>query len=285
VNAYGSVVAWSSHDPQTKQFFLTARVGGQSKNLPVKPSKQAFDADVGPGPDGSIWIVYSRCSKTQRPAGTARRSCELFRYSFKEGNEARLPGTPSRASETQPSIWGHRVAFVRAGGAIEHTYVRDLNHPARVHRQPGPPNGRCPKSFPHCVAKFFQTVHDLDLHGRYLAILTDDNGGDCTDNRPQISLVGNGANKLIATSCPGEGEQNWLGLSFDRGSLYFMRTCSEGCKAGTYAYDLATGKYTFAPAAQTEVNSFARAVGHSYYVLGSLFQVDGLRFQRAAVKH
>ena len=140
VTTYDGRVVWSSFDPASGRYFLMSWSEGRSERLPVRPRAVPFDADLGPGPDGSVNVVYSRCA--QEPPGADRSEllppyargerCRLWRYSFAARQERRIRRTANVASEFLPSIWGDRVAFVdRTGPAGERpslqTHIRSLD--------------------------------------------------------------------------------------------------------------------------------------------------------------
>src|SRR4051812_33429963 len=100
----------------------------------VAPADKPFDADIGPGPDGTAVIVYARC---------AGNTCHLFRTTPTGGGEIPLAGATSvDGSETAPTVWRTRLAFARtyATGSAR-VYVRPLDAPASVRstRLPGVP--------------------------------------------------------------------------------------------------------------------------------------------------
>lgn len=69
VAAYGDVVAWSEQratsgggEPDAvAPYDLMALVDGKVRRLGVAPRSVPFDVDVGPGEDGGVVAVYSRC--------------------------------------------------------------------------------------------------------------------------------------------------------------------------------------------------------------------------------
>ncbi len=122
VTAYRGRVVWSSLNPRTGRFSLMAWAGGRRERLPVRSRAVPFDVDLGPGPDGATWVVYSRCAREPSsaepsnglPDYSSGTRCRLFRFSFEDGKERRLPtsGRPER-SEFVPTIWRGRLAFGR----------------------------------------------------------------------------------------------------------------------------------------------------------------------------
>jgi hypothetical protein len=138
--AYGDRMVWSSFDPANSSFRLMTISNGVPVALPVPSQPKAFDVQIGPGEDGSPVAVYSRCAD----AG----GCDLYRYDFATGAERKISGvSSSRYSETQPSIRGKKIAFVRrlkpsSGERRDAVYVgRTTGSGARRQRTPRSPLG------------------------------------------------------------------------------------------------------------------------------------------------
>jgi hypothetical protein len=149
--AFGETIAWSSFDSATKDYRLMSFAGGVRTALTVAPRPQAFDVSVGPGEDGSPVAVYSRCTGQTPPlytfGGAAHTSsgCDIYRYDVASGSERKVTSVSStRFSETQPSIRGRRLAFVRTLAARRGRPARDAVYigrttgDARARRQPTP---------------------------------------------------------------------------------------------------------------------------------------------------
>src|SRR5205807_8617499 len=136
VRAWGGTAVLSLLDPASGRHRLaTSRGGAAPQAIPgIAPAADPFDADIGPGPDGSAVIVYARCAK---------RACHLFRTTPAGGVETPVARATSRdGSETAPTVWRGRLAFARtyARGSSQ-VYVRPLDAPASVRstRLPGLP--------------------------------------------------------------------------------------------------------------------------------------------------
>src|SRR4051812_10006070 len=70
LSGYAGGLVWSARDPATGRFALMyTDPAYPAAALPVPQRSVPFDADLGPGPDDTPWIVYSRC-KTEPPLTT-----------------------------------------------------------------------------------------------------------------------------------------------------------------------------------------------------------------------
>ncbi len=284
ISAYGDTVAWSELSSRTGEYFLNTAVGGQATRLPVPPSKRPFDVDLGPGPDGSVWAVYSRCKQ-------ATTRCRLFRFSFGLSAEAPLK-TTGRASrsDTDPAIWKKRVAFVRratSGKARPSIYARNLEN-GRQSREVAMPRRVCPrfgsggKKIKHvrCLRRTGQGLGALDLRGNLIANLAAFTYRGAPGHGYQeirLARVG-GSDRLVAREIVGEARAHFSQVGFDGRELLFGRRCEgENCRSrseGTarfFSYAPRSGRYlTGAPS--TQVVAFAcwngRCFATEYAALG-----------------
>ncbi len=157
VSAYSDAVAWSKPNGEGG-WLLFARVGGRVERVPAAPSADPFDVDLGPGPDGSIWAVYSRCRRKNR--------CRLFRYSFGSRTELPLPGSGGSKRETNPSIWKGTVAFTNPSKGYG-VYTRSAITGKGLSRQPGVGRRGCARRSRSICAR----SADAELYGRQIAVL------------------------------------------------------------------------------------------------------------------
>jgi hypothetical protein len=150
VSAYAGHVVWSQYEGGAFHLYEAhAGTAGQvTTALPVPPRAVPFDADAGPGADGTPTVVYSRCASEPRlgadgvPQWATGRGCDVYAFALGAAAEARVAGVSTGdASEFLPSIWRDRVAFgrvyeQRAGtrGVYPYVYVRG-DVPSE--RQPG----------------------------------------------------------------------------------------------------------------------------------------------------
>jgi hypothetical protein len=123
VAAWAGTVAWSTYDATTNDYHLVvSRNAGAPRRVPVAPSANAFDLDLGTNRSGSTYAVYSRCTT---PATDSRppTGCDLFRLSLASGVETRLDTLSSPTwDEREPTIFRGEIAFIRTetrGGATK----------------------------------------------------------------------------------------------------------------------------------------------------------------------
>src|SRR5918992_935338 len=63
VSAYRGRVVWSRPVAAAGRFELMLWHAGAARRLPVPTRRVQFDADIGPGPNGGLVVVYSRCRR------------------------------------------------------------------------------------------------------------------------------------------------------------------------------------------------------------------------------
>ncbi len=115
LEGFGGRLVWSRLNPRTERFMLMTRYRGRVSRVPVASRPGAFDVDLGPDTSGRTVAVYSRCQvKSVGPFDRRiSRRCDLFLYDFAHRRERRLRRVSEAArSESQPSIWRDRIAFV-----------------------------------------------------------------------------------------------------------------------------------------------------------------------------
>ena len=131
VTAYGGTIAWSEFDVATDRYRLVVRRGGVARRAPVAGRGVPFDVDLGPGPDGRVTAVYSRCRREPR-VGELRHvhatggGCDVYRHVLGSRTESRVRLAARRdRSEVLPSVWkGSLVFAARAPGSGFDTIAR-----------------------------------------------------------------------------------------------------------------------------------------------------------------
>jgi hypothetical protein len=114
IAAWARTVVWSTFDATTNDYHLVvSRNGAAPQRLPVAPSANAFDVDLGTNRSGSTYAVYSRCT-TPATQNTPPTGCDLYRLSVATGVETRLDALSSPTwDEREPTIFRGEIAFIR----------------------------------------------------------------------------------------------------------------------------------------------------------------------------
>ncbi|HEY5144947.1 MAG TPA: hypothetical protein VII98_15710 [Solirubrobacteraceae bacterium] len=82
VAAAGDVVVWSAYDAALGAYRLMLWRGGAGAPLAVAPSASPSDVSAGRGPDGAVWLVWSRCAALR---------CDVVRYDLADPGERPIP--------------------------------------------------------------------------------------------------------------------------------------------------------------------------------------------------
>lgn len=224
-DSYGAVTAWSSYDAQTKNYRLRILRNGQPADPDVRTLRRAFDLDVGPGEDGSPVVVYSR-------------NGEIYRYDVATATERKVPSVSSpHWLETQPSIHGAKIAFVRNKPGAGKQRPRPLVYvgsttQAASKRQPTPPYKRT------------VSVDGLEQSARGLLVVWRTDAQPTFGSRATLYRVKNG--KLQHIFYVGSGGANFgrlLSPSVSGLNVYFGRTnAGSGQGQNFFRYGLSSKK-------------------------------------------
>jgi hypothetical protein len=241
-------VAWSTRDPATGLFKLVLLRGRNFHELPVAGRAVPFDVDVGPGPDGHIWVVYSRCTTEPPlpnfgglgtlPDYTQASGCGLYGWNVSEGTEHQFA---VGREAVLPSIWHGRIAYVRLAGGRALPRIQPLTGGRSVSGGRG--NG---------------TPNWLDLSSSRLAISWRGAG------RSELRI----GKRIVART---HGDVRLLGEGFDRGALYFRTTCvgsRSTCPEAYWAYRPRSRTRYFA-LQSADVAAAAHAGGNTLALLGA----------------
>lgn len=166
VSAYNGWIAYSSYDSATARYHLTLKslVDGTEQRPTVAARRVPFDVDLGPGANGGVVAMYSRCRQEPTlssflvplPDHATGRGCDLYQYNPGLQRERRLAlkGSPE-ASEFLPTIWGRWVAFARVyerakGKRKTYPYLFAFQPGAKQppRRLPGGPRGNGTPQYP-----------------------------------------------------------------------------------------------------------------------------------------
>lgn len=223
-----------------------SRGAGRTERVPVRGRGRPFDADLGPDARGDTVAVYSRCrreptfenSQYELPSYTTGRGCDVYRYSFRTRRESLLRSISRRdASETQPSISGQRVAFVRVyerrrgiAGAIPQVYIQHL----RTRRRTSIAGGT--------LGRYRRIDGDieggpgpvgLELGPTILAFVWNSEPTSCESGadsflglfRSEVWVASlEGEQQLLEKACTGDEGRSFFSPAFDDGTLYYHRT-------------------------------------------------------------
>lgn len=117
IDAWADWIVWSRRGSNGRFSLIARKPGGDAISLPVAPQPAPIDASIGPGPNGSVLIVYSQC----RTYGSLPKGCDVYRIDPVTGNGGRVTAAshPSR-EERHPTIWGDKIAFSVSVGKSPH---------------------------------------------------------------------------------------------------------------------------------------------------------------------
>ena len=264
VKAYGGLALVSRADADGFHLAVTDAAGAIT-DLPFAPQAGPFDADIGPGPDARPTVVASICAAP--PDG-----CDLRLLRVGDAAPTPLPTTDDPArSELHPTISGQRVAWVRprsdAPGAVQVTYTRRLNAPARVRSTKlasTPPKGQ--------VAELELTTNQLAYVRKDLTTGLSDDCGLWTAG--QVDLHRARTTVVARTGC-GIAGQHLTGVSFAGSTLYVARSCSGGqCSVTVVRWDPRTSRRALATLPREDLDGFAYTGGGAAWASGGAFECD-----------
>lgn len=263
VAAYGGRLLWSQYDATTKTYGLVTRAGGVTSAVAVARRSVPFDADLGPGPDGTPVAVYSRCATEVTPSGSfgpslygKGRGCDLYLYDFTAARETRLASASSpTASEFWPTIWRGTIAFARTYDNkrdYPYLYTRPLTGGGASTRQPGGARSGCAQ----CNDRLSRPIA-LDLYGKRLAFSWQYVGsGEGLTTEIRMDTIGGGHVRVVRQRGGGltQVEPGWP--AFEAGRLYWEVGCfgdPGGCphRFGLRRYQISTGTTQIAPGPQS----------------------------------
>lgn len=257
VNAHRGRLVWSAYDNSLRAFRLMTRANGIVSAVPVRPRRRAFDVDLGPDRSGQTVAVYSRCrrepifayTRNNLPTHVTGRGCDVYRYAFASGREAKIRAVSSpAASEVLPSIWHGRIAYARVferrrglAGHLPHLYVASLRSSAarREREVRGGTRGLYQRGSggrsPEFAYEGGPGPVAIELRGRRLAFVWNLQRGDVCPNRPNevdpepadesqiwLASVG-GPSRLIERGCTGDPISYLFAPSFSGDYAYYYQ--------------------------------------------------------------
>jgi hypothetical protein len=115
VAAWNGTVMWSTFDPAARTYSLVKSVGGGAPvAVGVAPrSGKPFDIDLGTGPSGETFAVYTRRG-------------DVYRLNVATGSETKMKRISSpKHIERDPTIQSGAIAFIRRSGRYDHLRIVD----------------------------------------------------------------------------------------------------------------------------------------------------------------
>jgi hypothetical protein len=187
----------------------------------IQPSRYPFEADLGTMRQGEPAIVFSRCADFER------RSCDLYLHEIASPGVRKLRAANTRASETAPTLWRGRLAWVR-------------NRRVAMTRRVG---SRGPSRTLFTAPRgTYSVIEELELDGRWLGV--DLEYGNVPDDAPhrEVRLLSlGGRNRLLDHSVGALSGHDFGGLSFWGDRFGWHRSCVEDeCPGEAYRYDQRT---------------------------------------------
>jgi hypothetical protein len=282
IDGFRGRVVWSDYDASAGAWRLMEHAGGVTRAVPVAPRSSPFDVDLGPDGRGGTVAVYSRCRRPipfDRPTPVLQRrahACDLHAFSFTTRRESAIRAANSRADEWWPTVWGSRIAFVRAyanrrdrfGRRIPYLYWRSSIGSGPSHRLRRPsavitirmsgPEGRtverrrlasiieAPDLRGRSVAYAWSRVDD-DVTDSFIYLATTGGrlravargattGGGAADSLRRVDAPSLGAGGRVDWRFENSGGSDWFGAFLARGVSGPVRA-SRGLRATAFAGD------------------------------------------------
>jgi len=211
-DTYGDVVAWSAYDRGAGVYRLRVQRGSVRVDPPVAPSQQAFDLDVGRGPDGAPLVVYARAG-------------DVFQWDPATAREQPLAEVNTAADESLPTIHLSALAFARG----RRVYLR---RDGNTRRQPRPRFSR------------EISVEELELSSRGLfAVYRTDIVPTCCSKATLFRIAGGRLRHVFSVPSGGANVGRVVSPSVLGRNVFFGRT-NQGSGQGNrfFRYDLRSGR-------------------------------------------
>jgi hypothetical protein len=192
IAAFGGHVVWNER--RRGGWILVHASRSRVERLPVAPGREASAIDLGPGPDGSPTLVYTRCD--------APTDCATHAYDLRHNTDRRLTELDAAGTVVErASIWGDDIAFARrgAGSASVEVLLRD-GATGRVDKVPSEPALKClygGRPGPSCHSE----IQSLDLGADLLAhVWTGTFAGDYSEpGTPHVMRRSDGRDRRLFT--------------------------------------------------------------------------------------
>jgi hypothetical protein len=215
VSAYGGRVVWSAFNPSNQENRLMTRLGdGPVEAVPIPPTPTPFEADLGPGPDGHIVVVYPRCEP----------GCDIWSFDFNTGREAKVPGASSpRFDEFPATIYKDKIAFARRRIPGQRTPELILLDGGRQRALPRGDERNCAGrgSRRTCVPAERVDASDLQLSASRLALVWTRTKGDGRQREVLSSKIGQRPQVVARSSSGALSDGQLFTPSYAGDFLYF----------------------------------------------------------------
>jgi hypothetical protein len=242
IAAWAGTVVWSTFDATTKGYHLVvSRNGGAPQRLPVAPSANAFDVDLGTNRSGSTYAVYSRCTTPATP-NTVPTGCDLYRLSLASGVEQRLDSLSSPTwDEREPTIFRGEIAFIRdeTHGARDEAVIRIGNTTS------GAKGTTALVKLNHLAG----ALTDPELSASRLAYIRASRDGLTRDVHVRTLEAGGSDKRVYRSTSGGANAANVTGPSLsDTAASFFWARTNNGSGAGNRVvrYTISNGKLSYA---------------------------------------
>lgn len=236
VREHDGTLVYSVFDPSIEAYRLTVRDAQGERALPVEPSPEPFQADIGTNTAGDPQVIFALDVGAQE--GGRAGGEDLFVIALGSGRVRPVRNANTGLDEATPTIDDGRIAFSRGfdEGADPVVYTKRLVAPrARPSvRLPGVPERLGP------FATTDRRVTELELDdgrlGQIIRYVFQESAGSRSNEVRQVELEDR-SQRRVAEQSTGENGQFFVGLSFAEGYLSWYTTSLFGnARGGAYRY-------------------------------------------------
>jgi hypothetical protein len=260
VASHEAIAAWSSYDAATEQFRLVTLRDRQVVPLPVAPSPRPFDVDLGTSRSGTVVAVYTREDEDG--------DSDLYRFSFGSGREEHLTRLSSpTADESQPTVHGGNIAFVRRQGSRD---VLRIGNTTRT--------GTPTRALASARAGEGAGIVDPQLHARRVAYVVQDRSREFGRKTIRLQTIRTGRDRAIYQAR--SGGANFANVtrpsfSIDGRELYWARTNQGSGRGNRYVrYTISGGELAYERGSSSVISTaWSGGEAGMYSVIGS-FDAD-----------
>ena len=242
IAAWAGTVVWSTFDATTNDYHLVvSRNGAAPQRLPVAPSANAFDVDLGTNRSGSTYAVYSRCT-TPATQNTPPTGCDLYRLGIASGVETKLDTLSSPTwDEREPTIFRGEIAF-----------IRDESHGGRkedVLRVGNTTSGSKGTTALVVRNRLGGSLQDPELSASRLAYIQSNRNGTVRDVHVRTLKTGGSDKQVYRAKSGGANFANITGPSLsDTAASFMWARTNDGSETGNriVRYTISSGKLAYA---------------------------------------